>query len=369
MNEQKKHDKLTNEEVEYRIAKAVVKNVPDLYEEAANTPVTPLAMVDDILPRQYPRQKRVLPRLAAACLLLVLFGGSFFAYTWFSVKAILSIEVNPSVALSINHYERVIDARAMNSDGDDLLDELSLKGLKLETAMDALMGAMNRKGYLQDGGNIHLFVDGKDENFNQELYEEVDEMLSHLAPNMVTDNVTEESSDSSATTLSEDEVKQIALQHASLSDSQVTFHDLSLESDDQQKIYHLSFYTDSEEYEYTIDAISGEILSYDHDIENFSLPSSAAQTEESTSESLPQQKPESNSSTSSQTQISLDQAKQIALQKAGLEDSQVMWEKAEKDEDDGKILYELEFSYNHTEFNCEVDLFGNILKFEQETDD
>lgn len=94
-----------------------------------------------------------------------------------------------------------------------------------------------------------------------------------------------------------------------------------------------------------------------------------AQTEESTSESLPQQKPESNSSTSSQTQISLDQAKQIALQKAGLEDSQVMWEKAEKDEDDGKILYELEFSYNHTEFNCEVDLFGNILKFEQETDD
>ena len=66
MNEQKKHDKLTNEEVEYRIAKAVVKNVPDLYEEAANTPVTPLAMVDDILPRQYPRQKRVLPRLAAA---------------------------------------------------------------------------------------------------------------------------------------------------------------------------------------------------------------------------------------------------------------------------------------------------------------
>ena len=49
MNEQKKHDKLTNEEVEYRIAKAVVKNVPDLYEEAANTPVTPLAMVDDIL--------------------------------------------------------------------------------------------------------------------------------------------------------------------------------------------------------------------------------------------------------------------------------------------------------------------------------
>lgn len=42
MNEQKKHDKLTNEEVEYRIAKAVVKNVPDLYEEAANTPVTPL---------------------------------------------------------------------------------------------------------------------------------------------------------------------------------------------------------------------------------------------------------------------------------------------------------------------------------------
>lgn len=281
MNEQKKHDKLTNEEVEYRIAKAVVKNVPDLYEEAANTPVTPLAMVDDILPRQYPRQKRVLPRLAAACLLLVLFGGSFFAYTWFSVKAILSIEVNPSVALSINRYERVIDARAMNSDGDDLLDELSLKGLKLETAMDALMGAMNRKGYLQNRDNIHLFVDGKDEKFNQELYEEVDEMLAHLAPNMVTDNVTEESAP----------------------------------------------------------------------------------------ESLPQQKPESNSSTSIQTQISLDQAKQIALQKAGLEDSQVMWEKAENDEDDGKILYELEFSYNHTEFNCEIDLFGNILKFEQETDD
>lgn len=66
-------------------------------------------------------------------------------------------------------------------------------------------------------------------------------------------------------TISSDEAKQIALQHANLSDNQVTFIKVSKDYDDGIHIYEVEFHYNNREYNYDINAINGTILSYEQD--------------------------------------------------------------------------------------------------------
>lgn len=383
MAERKPNRKLTDQEVEYMLAKAVVQQVPDIYQQASSAPITPLTVVDEIVPRQFPRQRLRGQRLAAACVLLVLCAGGIFSWLWFSTKAVVSIDVNPSVALSLNRFEYVIDTQAGNTDGAEVLDDVSLKNLKLSTALDALMGAMSRKGYLDDQAQISVFVDGSDDDFNRELYDEITDDLAHLAPDAVTqvgesatnEQTTEQPAGNEQTTeqpsaeqpvagqtteqpvtgqqpqqsasITEEQAKEIAANHAGVAVADLTFHSVSLEEDDGRRVYDVEFYSGSTEYDYEIDAATGDILSYDNDVENFSIP---------------QQQ-----STATGSYIGEDAAKAAALQRAGLTEDQVRWEKCELDEDDGRFSYELEFSSGQHEYECEVEAFtGEILNFEQD---
>lgn len=396
MAERKPNRKLTDQEVEYMLAKAVVQQVPDIYQQASSAPITPLTVVDEIVPRQFPQRRLRWQRLAAACVLLVLCAGGIFSWLWFSTLAVVSIDVNPSVALSLNRFEYVIDTQAGNTDGADVLDDLSLKNLKLSTALDALMGAMSRKGYLTDDAQISVFVDGSDDDFNRELYDEITDDLAHLAPDAVTqvgesatnEQTTEQPAGNEQTTeqpsaeqtteqpatdqtteqpaaeqpitgqtgeqqpqqsasITEEQAKEIAANHAGVAVADLTFHSVSLEEDDGRRVYDVEFYSGSTEYDYEIDAATGDILSYDNDVENFSIP---------------QQQ-----STATGSYIGEDAAKAAALQRAGLTEDQVRWEKCELDEDDGRFSYELEFSSGQHEYECEVEAFtGEILNFEQD---
>ena len=392
----KPNRKLTDQEVEYMLAKAVVQQVPDIYQQASSAPITPLTVVDEIVPRQFPRQRLRWQRLAAACVLLVLCAGGIFSWLWFSTKAVVSIDVNPSVALSLNRFEYVIDTQAGNTDGAEVLDDLSLKNLKLSTALDALMGAMSRKGYLDDQAQISVFVDGSDDDFNRELYDEITDDLAHLAPDAVTqvgesatnEQTTEQPAGNEQTTeqpsaeqtteqpateqtteqpaaeqpitgqtgeqqpqqsasITEEQAKEIAASHAGVAVADVTFHSVSLEEADGRRVYDVEFYSGSTEYDYEIDAATGDILSYDNDVENFSIPQQQG--------------------AATGSYIGDDAAKAAALQRAGLTEDQVRWEKCELDEDDGRFSYELEFSSGQHEYECEVEAFtGEILNFEQD---
>lgn len=383
MAERKPNRKLTDQEVEYMLAKAVVQQVPDIYQQASSAPITPLTVVDEIVPRQFPQRRLHWQRLAAACVLLVLCAGGIFSWLWFSTKAVVSIDVNPSVALSLNRFEYVIDTQAGNTDGAEVLDDLSLKNLKLSTALDALMGAMSRKGYLDDQAQISVFVDGSDDDFNRELYDEITDDLAHLAPDAVTqvgesatnEQTTEQPAGNEQTTeqpsaeqpvagqtteqpvtgqqpqqsasITEEQAKEIAANHAGVAVADLTFHSVSLEEDDGRRVYDVEFYSGSTEYDYEIDAATGDILSYDNDVENFSIPQQQG--------------------TATGSYIGDDAAKAAALQRAGLTEDQVRWEKCELDEDDGRFSYELEFSSGQHEYECEVEAFtGEILNFEQD---
>ena len=154
-------------------------------------------------------------------------------------------------------------------------------------------------------------------------------------------------------TISSDEAKQIALQHANLLDNQVTFIKVSQDYDDGINKYEIEFYYNNTEYDYEINAYSGEILKFDYDAEYYN-PSNTISYSNS-------------QSSSTQNLISSDEAKNIALQHANLTDNQVTFIKVSKDYDDGIHIYEVEFHYNNREYNYDINAInGTILSYEQD---
>lgn len=68
--------------------------------------------------------------------------------------------------------------------------------------------------------------------------------------------------------------------------------------------------------------------------------------------------------------IAPNMAKKIALQKAGVADSEIILEKAELDNDDGIWVYEVEFTKGYTEYEVHVNAIdGEIIKYETDIDD
>ena len=65
--------------------------------------------------------------------------------------------------------------------------------------------------------------------------------------------------------ISLDKAKQIALSHAGLTSSQVTFKKTELDFDDGIQKYEVEFYYNNREYSYEIDANTGNVLSYEQD--------------------------------------------------------------------------------------------------------
>lgn len=110
-----------------------------------------------------PRQKRGVYRfsaaLAAAAFLLFFGVGSYQLY--FSESSYIDLDVNPSIELSVNRFERVIKASAYNQDGKEVLSGLNLKHKSYKDAVSILLKKIKKNGYLKKNGMISVTVQGK----------------------------------------------------------------------------------------------------------------------------------------------------------------------------------------------------------------
>lgn len=146
----------------------------------------------------------------------------------------------------------------------------------------------------------------------------------------------------SGSDIGEEKAKAAALEHAGLAETDVTFVKVKLDHDDGRTVYDVDFYSGSTEYDYEIDASTGEIVSYDSEIENYDIQ---AQTQQSGD------------------MITADQAKEAALKAAGLDAANVKWVKEELDRDDGRTVYELECVSGEMEYDFEINAAdGTVLE-------
>ena len=138
-----------------------------------------------------------------------------------------------------------------------------------------------------------------------------------------------------------EKAKSIALKDAGVSG--VTFVKAKLDSDDGVRVYDIEFYKDNVEYDYEIDAITGQIREKDLDIENYTIPQN------------------NNNKLNNTTDIGVEKAKEIALKDAGV--SGVTFVKLKLDTEDGVRVYDIEFYKDNVEYDYEIDAAtGQILE-------
>lgn len=86
------------------------------------------------------------------------------------------------------------------------------------------------------------------------------------SPAAGTEQVTSQASDKSASLITEEDAKSIALTHADLVIEEVTFTKCELDRETDGANYDVEFHTEDHlEYDYEIDAYTGKIISYEWD--------------------------------------------------------------------------------------------------------
>lgn len=151
-----------------------------------------------------------------------------------------------------------------------------------------------------------------------------------------------------------DKVKQLVLKHAGFKESEVDFTKTKQSKEDGRLVYEIEFFKGNTEYDYEVDAATGDIIEHSQETQqNASVNSTGGSNNTGT-------QPSSN-------YIGVDKAKSLALKNAGVKASDATFTKAKLDRDDGMYLYDIEFFAGEIEYEYEINaLTGDILEWDSE---
>ena len=264
-----------------------------------------------------PRRKKSasLPRLAAMAAALLLVVG----LAWNDSRAVastVSLDVNPSIQIEANRREKVLRVTPLNEEGKTVVGGMDFSGAGLDVTVNALIGSMLRCGYLSEAANaILVSVDDSDPDrgarLQQQLSEEIDQLLQSggLSPAVLSHNYR---SDPALDTLAD--TYNITTGKARLV---------------QQMATQNTFYSEEELAELSIT----DLHLLNSNVDNVNYTGQASDS----------------------AYIGRDAALQAALDHANLAAGDLTFSQVEMDFDDGKMLYEVEFSTLLGEFEYEID--------------
>lgn len=402
---------MTDQELERRLRQALDAAAPD--------------DLSGVLSRCVPRTEAVVPfrprrrsharALIAACLTLVLVGGTggVFYQRANAVASVVSLDVNPSIELKVNQKEKVLSCIPLNQEAEAVLSGMGggadLKGAKLEVAVNAVVGALVSSGYLDSlSSAIMISVEDQDQDraarLRQELTGTVDSVLqsqssgaavlsqtvdasadldqqareyhistgkANLVNQVIAQNdslsfdalaklTVEELSDliklgAPAIPIGMEEAARIAREAAGGLDADSASVEVDPELDEEVPHYEVELSQPGrDEQEYLVDAFTGELLSGGPTV----LSSDPAEHEQNASGG------------GSIARIGPDQARDAALTHAGISEGQVSGLQVQQDWDDGRLEYEVEFRSGGMEYEYTIDgSTGQILEYDQEQDD
>lgn len=156
--------------------------------------------------------------------------------------------------------------------------------------------------------------------------------------------------------IGESAAKTAALSHAGVKESDTTYCNAWLEYDDgRAECYEVEFMVGSSRYEYEIALTSGSVIK--HEVKTYSQPASGGSTTGT----------QAGNGGGTSSDIGSEAAKSAALKDAGVSASSATGMKVERDWDDGRLEYEIEFWVDSTEYDYTVDgTTGAILKRDTE---
>ena len=401
---------MTNEKMEQRLVAALEKTAPDDVSGVLSRCEARKGTVINMETKK--TTKRRWTSLIAACLAVMLLGGGLFYQQANAVASVVSLDVNPSIELKVNRSEKVLVCTPLNEDAKAILADMSngadLKGAKLDVAVNAIVGSLVRNGYLDSiSSAIMISVEDKDaaraEKLQRELTSAVDGVLqtSEAKAAVLTQTLTQdaareqqarENNISTGKTalvnrvltinpslkfdvlakLSVEELKDLAeagapampigtdkamdiagAAFAKASIAKMAYSEVDPELDESLAHYEVEIRSQSgEEFEYKIDAYTGAILE--------------SKREAADGAEIPMVQP---SNPAASGDIGHAKAKSIALNHAGVSESKAYDMEIELDDEDGTLVYEVEFKFGGMEYSYEINAAtGAILKHEAELD-
>lgn len=96
---------------------------------------------------------------AAACFALAVVGGTGY-WAYFSPTCAISIDINPSVELAVNRFDKVISIEGIGADGDALAETLDVRFLSYTDALDCLLENPTVEDYLAQDEILSIAVAG-----------------------------------------------------------------------------------------------------------------------------------------------------------------------------------------------------------------
>ena len=153
---------MNSKELDKRVEKAFSSVCPDILDSVVTDSRQKKGELTDIseIKNQVPAEKHSYSRYlrAAAVLLLCIMTFSVFGLVSkaHAVSSAVIIDVNPSVELKLNSRGRVVDAVCLNSDASVLTEDIKLKGLPVDEALELLLDELIAGNYLNSGQNSVL---------------------------------------------------------------------------------------------------------------------------------------------------------------------------------------------------------------------
>lgn len=117
------------------------------------------------------RLPRYVYAAACACLLLMLsVGGQLY----FSPTTTISIDINPSIELSVNRFDRVISVDSFNEDGNTLSEMRRIKFKDYSNAITQILGDSRIASLLSDDEIMTITVTGPDETQSSRILSDIE---------------------------------------------------------------------------------------------------------------------------------------------------------------------------------------------------
>lgn len=277
-------------------------------------------------------------KLIAVCLLagLVALAGCNSSQT--ASASYIGVEAARSAALKDAGETEgdFTNATLEERDGTIYYDvEFTAGGAKYEYAVDALTGSI-----------IEAKKEGGESQSSSSQPSSSSSQASSQSGSSLNSTPKAESSQASSAAgstglITEEEAANIAKEHAQVTDC--TMLPVKLDRDDGRQVYDVEFFTaDGKEYDYEIDAATGEVLSYDYDAERQAAAASGTAS------------------------ITEAEAKALVLaQVPGAAEENFLEFKT--DYDDGRLEYEGELFYDGMKYEFTVDGYsGTIREWESE---
>lgn len=109
-------------------------------------------------------------RLAAvmACILLAFAGRSAYS-AYFTPTSAISVDVNPSIELNINQFDKVISVETYNEDGYMVMSSMDVRFKDYREALQQILASEDMARYLMQDYLISITVFGTDEEKNNEI--------------------------------------------------------------------------------------------------------------------------------------------------------------------------------------------------------